>query len=164
MKAIIRNYGYRTNPEQRYALRSQCIDTVISRGTSKKPLPPRDIIPQSGVQGFLISWSIGAGFTSDINGWRIYKDDENTLFAAIRDQGTRQYFIPASSGATPPNVNVFVSSINALGVESQKVQVQGKSLPTGSTTVPSSPPGFTSGGSGGGNTGGDRTSKFSQTF
>lgn len=164
MKAIIRNYSYQAEPAKRYALRSQSVDMVIARGTSKKPLPPRDIIPQSGVQGVLVSWSLGAGFTGDINGWRIYKDDENTLYASIRDKGTRQYFVPASSGASPENINIFVSSINALGVESQKVQVQGKSLPTGSTTVPSSPPGFTSGGSGGGNTNGGGGTKFGNTF
>ena len=58
-------------------------------------------------------------------GGGVYKQDESRLFEEIRDRGVRQKFIESTAGATPPSVNVFISSINALGVESTKVQGQG---------------------------------------
>lgn len=90
---------------------------------------------------------------TDITGWRIYKDDESTMYAEIRDRGTRQHFIESSAGASPPTGNFFISSMNVLGIESQKVQVQGKAtVESGAPVMPPSPPGYTQGGAGGGNT------------
>lgn len=153
MKAILRHYGYRTNQEQRYALRTQAADLVRTRGTSRKPAPPREIILQSGPRGVLLSWSLPAGMFTDISGWRVYKDNESTLYAELKDRGARQHFIEATSGATPPTGNFFISSVNLFGVESQKVQVQGKStVESGAPPMPPSPPGYTQGDAGGGNT------------
>jgi hypothetical protein len=98
-----------------------------------------------------------AGLNSEIQRWRVYKDDENTLYAEVNDRGTRQHFIESTSGSTPPVTNIFVSSLNSLGIESQKVQAQGQAATeAGAPTMPSVPPGYTSGGAGGG----DRTGNY----
>jgi len=154
MKLPYRGYGVRMNSEQKQQAKMQSRDIVLTRGTAQRPQPPRDIIAQSGPRGVLLTWNLPAGFNTDIQRWRVYKDDENTLFADINDRGTRQHFIETTAGATPPVTNYFVSSINSLGVESQKVQVQGiAAVESGAPTMPSVPPGYTAGGSGGGNTG-----------
>src|SRR6266550_5606729 len=125
MKLILRGYGIRMTTEQKQIARAQARDVTLTRGTAQKPQPPRDIIVQSGPRGLLVTWNLPAGLNSDIQRWRVYKDDENTLYAEINDRGTRQHFIESTSGATPPTINLFVSSVNALGIESPKVQVQG---------------------------------------
>lgn len=153
MKVILRGYGIRMTSEERQIARAQSRDLTLTRGTAQKPQPPRDIILQSGPRGVLVTWNLPAGFNSDIQRWRVYKGDENTLYAEVNDRGTRQHFIESSAGSTPPVVNVFVSSLNSLGVESRKVQAQGQSATeAGAPTMPSVPPGYTSAGSGGGDT------------
>ena len=153
MKVIQRGYGIRMTTEDRQISRAQARDTTLTRGTAQVPQPPRDIIVQSGPRGLLVTWNLPSGFSTDIQRWRVYKDDENTLYAEINDRGTRQCFIETTSGSTPPVVNVFVSSVNNLGVESQKVQQQGKATTeAGAPSMPSVPPGYNSTGSGGGNT------------
>src|SRR2546430_801782 len=153
MKVILRGYGIRMTSEQRQVARATARDTILTRGTAQRPQPPRDIVAQSGPRGILVTWNLPSGFNSDIQRWRVYKDDENTLYAEINDRGTRQHFIEATSGATPPTVNVFVSSLNSLGVESQKVQAQGKAtVEAAAPAMPSVPPGYTSGNYGGGDT------------
>lgn len=155
MKAILRNYGIRMNTEQRQVARSQASDMVRTRGTARIPNPPRDIIPQPGPRGVLLSWSLPSGFADDITGWRVYKDDENTLYVELHDRGSRQHFIETTAGSIPPVSNFFVSSINALGQESAKVQVQSAAaVEAGAPPMPGSPPGYTQGNAGGGNTGG----------
>jgi hypothetical protein len=140
--------------EQRQVARAQAADITRTRGTAQAPQPPREIIVQPGPRGIFLSWSLPSGFNADIQGWRIYKDDEATLYAEIKDRGTRQHFIETTAGTTPPVVNVFVSSLNQLGMESAKIQAQGSALAeTGAPAMPSSPPGYTQGGAGGGNTG-----------
>lgn len=104
--------------------RLQAEDYLRLRGSKQIPDPPRSLFFQSGPRGFLVSWSLPVVY-SDIVGWRIYKDDEASLFTEIRDRGIRQKFIESTAGATPPQVNIFISSINALGVESAKVQGHG---------------------------------------
>src|SRR5712664_4744580 len=108
--------------EQRQVARATARDMVLTRGTAQTPQPPRDIIAQAAPRGIFLSWSLPSGFNTDIQRWRIYKDDENTLYAEIFDRGTRQHFIETTAGANPPVTNLFVSSLNSLGIESQKVQ------------------------------------------
>jgi hypothetical protein len=152
MKVILRGYGLRMTSEERQVARANALEIVRTRGTAQIPQPPRDIITQSGPRGMLVTWNLPAGFATDIQRWRVYKDDENTLYADINDRGTRQCFIETTASATPPVVNVFVSSMNALGVESRKVQAQGQAATeAGAPAMPSPPPGYTSGGAGGGN-------------
>lgn len=141
MKVILRNYGIRMSSEQRQVAKAQAADMVRSRGTGQKPSPPRDVFLQSGPRGLLVNWRLPAGLNSDVAGFRIYKDNENALFAEIRDPNTTQHFIEATAGTTPPTTNIFVSSINKLNVESATIQAQGAALTeAGAPTMPSTPP------------------------
>ena len=155
MKVILRGYGIRMNLMQRQVMRLQAADMVRTRGTSRPPQPPREIFAQAAPRGVLLSWSLPIGDSSDIRGWRVYKGDENTLYSAINDRGSRQFMVENTAGATPPTANLFISSINALGIESPKVQVQGSAIAeSGAPTMPPSPPGYSAGGAGGGDRGG----------
>lgn len=132
-------------------VRQQTTDFLRNRGTLRKPLPPRDVFPQSGPRGVFLVWS-KPQVDWDIVGWRVYKGDENTLYHEIRDRGTRQMFVESTGATASPSTNLFVSSLNSLGLESVKVQVQGKATnEAGAPTMPSVPPGYNTGGAGGGN-------------
>lgn len=144
MKTIIRNFGIGMNSIQRQTAKQQMADLLKSRGTGNKPQPPRDLYVQSGSRGILLNWRAPANATLDTAGFRIYKDNENSLFAEIRDPGTTQHYIEATSGTTPPLTNLFVSTVNQLGAESPKVQIQGTATAeTGAPSIPSTPPTFT---------------------
>lgn len=131
------------DPKIRHMQRIQDIDNAAAKGGLKSPLPPRAVQVQSSSRGFLLSWNLPAVF-SDIVGWRIYKDTESQLYGELRDRGTRQYPIETSSGASPSKVNVFVSSLNARGVESPKIQIQGiATAEAGAPSVPGVPTSFT---------------------
>lgn len=144
MKVILRGYGIRMTTEQRQAARAQASDMVRTRGTGQKPKPPQDVFVSSGPRGILVNWRPSAGFTGDIAGWRVYKDSEQSLFAEIRDPSTTQHFIESTAGATPPSVNIFVSSINKLNVESGLVQAQGTAtIESGAPVMPPTPPTYT---------------------
>lgn len=113
-------------------------DITFTRGVQRQPQSPRGLVVQSAPRGVLVSWSLPIVYT-DIVGWRIYKDTETNLFADIRDRGTRQYMVDSTGGSTPPNINIFISSVSALGIESPTVQIQGSALAeTGAPTMPSS--------------------------
>lgn len=155
MKVILRDYGIGMNSQQRQVARSQASDMTIARGTGKLPLPPRDVFIQSGPRGILVNWIPAAGFTDDIAGWRVYKDNESSLFCQIKDPNTTQFYIETTAGSTPPVANVFVSSINKLGAESALIQAQGAALTeAGAPTMPGTPPGYTTPYTGGNRTGG----------
>lgn len=137
--------GDNDTPADKQAERNKALDSLRTRGTPRIPDPPRDVIAQPGSRGVLLAWGLPAVFF-DIVGWRIYKGDENTLYHELRDRGTRQMFVEATAGTTPPNNNFFISSMNAFGKESQKVQIQGKATAeTGAPSMPGAPPGYTSG-------------------
>lgn len=115
-----------------------------TRGTGNKPLPPRDLYVQPGPRGILLNWRIPAKSPIDIAGYRVYKDNENSLFAEIKDPTTVQAFVESTAGASPPTTNLFVSTINQLGVESAKVQIQGVATAEASAPVmPPTPPTYT---------------------
>jgi|SRR5580704_1141845 hypothetical protein len=154
MKVILRSYGIRQDAQQKTVAKATARDLTLTRGTAQVPQPPRELIAQSGPRGILVTWSLPSGLNTDIQRWRVYKGDENTLYADINDRGTRQCFVEATAGATPPVTNIFISSMNMLGVESPKVQVQGAAIAeAGAPAMPSVPPGYTSGNSGGGSKG-----------
>jgi hypothetical protein len=154
MKVILRDYGVRQSTEERQAARAQAANMVRTRGTGRVPGMPRDVFLQSGPRGILVNWLAPVGLNSDIAGWRIYKDDEMKLFADLKDPRTTQHFIETTSGTTPPVTNIFVSAVNAMGVESAKVQAQGAATAeAGAPTMPATPPTYTTPfdrGSGGG--------------
>ncbi len=123
-------------------------DYLRHSGSERRPQPPRGVIAQKASRGFTLVWSLPQAFR-DIVGWRVYKDSEGSLYKEISDRGNRQIFIEASANGAP-NVAVFVSSINAYGRESRKVQIIGSaSAESGAPAVPSAPPGYTSERSGG---------------
>lgn len=103
--------------------RQRTLDAIRVRGTARIPDPPRDVIAQSSSRGVLLTWNTPQ-INKDIVRWRIYKGDENTLYADQGDRGTRQCFVECTAATVSPTNNFFISSVNALGIESQKVQVQ----------------------------------------
>lgn len=136
--------------------RVRASDYIQVRGTARMPRPPLGLIIAPAPRGVLVTWNLPV-LHADITGWRIYKNDESTLYGQINDPGVRQEFVETTAGSPSVVTNVFVSSINALGVESPKIQIQGKaSTESGAPTMPTVPPGFNTGGSGGGNTSGGR--------
>ena|SRR5579859_8134655 len=123
--------------------RQSTLDFLRTRGTAKRPDPPRDLIAQSGPRGVLLTWNNPQVYF-DIVGWRVYKSDESTLYTEIRDRGNRQCFVESTAATTSPTANFFVSSLNALGLESQKIQIQKAALnESGAPAMPGAPSGFT---------------------
>ncbi|MGA2648642.1 MAG: hypothetical protein ABSF15_28495, partial [Candidatus Sulfotelmatobacter sp.] len=88
-------------------------------GTASLPEAPRDVQVQPAAGGVLVSWKLPVNH-DNVAGWRVYLNTESNLAAQIRDKGTRQQFIPLSSGATPPTSNIMVSAFTTLGRESAK--------------------------------------------
>jgi hypothetical protein len=128
---------------------------LVARGVGRTPSAPRDLQAQPGSRGALITWKLPAGRNTEyIRGWRIYKDTESNLHSEIQDPGRRQIYVTLTAGDTPPITNFFISAITQGGAESTKVQIKAQSLAeTGAPAVPSTPPGYTTEGSGGGTTG-----------
>lgn len=154
MKVILRGYGVNMTQQQRFAARSQAADMTRTRSTAQIPSPPRALVAVPAPRGILVSWSLPDGFNADISRWRVYKDDETNLYQEMADRGTRQCFVETTAGSSPTVTNVFVSSINLLGYESNKVQVQGQAaVEAGAPVMPPSQPvvGNISGGYAGGN-------------
>lgn len=149
MKVVLRGYGTRMTAEERYTARSEAANLVRTVGTARVPQPPTGLIAQSSPRGVQVTWNYPE-VNQDIQRWRVYKDNENLLFAEIKDRGTRQCFVDATAGASPSTINVFVSSVNAAGVESAPVQIQGKAIAeAGAPALPSAPPEYGSVNSGG---------------
>lgn len=146
MKMILRGYGVGMTRQQRYAARAQARDMTIARGTSKPPQPPHDLVAQSGPRGIFVTWGVPSGQNEDIVKWRVYRGYENTLYHELNDRGCRQIFVEATAGASPPATNIFVSSVNVLGIESTKILVVGKATTEASApTMPQVPPGYNDG-------------------
>lgn len=142
------------NPELSVAQnRREAEDLVRQGGTAMKPPPPRGLIAQSASRGSLITWSLPEGPRSkEIVSWRIYKDNESTLYKENTDRGSRQCFVEGTGGSTPPKYAVFVSAMNAYGRESKKVQILTSAATEAGVTAPSqpgAPPGYTTESSGG---------------
>lgn len=150
MKYLGNLYAPRT---QQAADRVKSADYLRVRGTNKQPAAPVNLQAQPGPRGIFLTWTLPA-LSTDIAGWRVYKGDENTLYHSTQDRGTRQVFVESTAGDAPPTINLFVSSINNLGVESLKVQTQGAAATeTGAPVMPGVPPGYNQTAGGGGNRG-----------
>jgi hypothetical protein len=135
-------------PSERRAL----TDKAVSLGTSKPPRPPRDVTAQAGSRGALLTWKLPEDGGPDVTGYRVYKNNEDTLYEEVQDRGRRQEFVELSAGTpTSTKYPLFVSCLNAAGRESQKVQVIASASPeTGAPALPDPPPGYGDEGSGGG--------------
>lgn len=150
MKAIITS-SPGSNPTQRLLDKQQAANQIRVRGSAGLPEAPRDLQIQPANGGIQVSWKLPVNHAR-VAGWRVYLNTESNLSQQIRDKGTRQVFIPLGSGATPATVNVMVSSFTTLGRESTKVVSQGSPLSqTGTTQVPSAPPGYLKESAGGAN-------------
>jgi hypothetical protein len=126
-------------------------NSTRTRGTASLPEAPRDVQVQPAAGGALVTWKLPVNH-DNVAGWRVYLNTESNLAVQIRDKGTRQVFIPLSSGATPPAANIMVSSFTTLGRESGKVIKPAVPLAQATTTmVPTAPPGFTEEAAGGAN-------------
>lgn len=122
--------------------RQQTATFINSRGTAKLPQAPRDLIAQSAPRAVFLTWNLPAVYF-DVVGYRVYKGDENTLFTEIRDRGNRQCMVEASASTTSPVTNFFVSCINQIGKESQKIQTQKAAAnEAGAPGTPGTPPGY----------------------
>lgn len=106
-----------------------------TNGTTGRPQPPRNLLAQSGSRKVLVTWDMPTVF-ADIIGWKIYTGNENAQLDSIYDPNVRQYSVPASSGSSPPVINIFVSSFSKTS-ESTRVQVQGSA--TAEAGAPSDP-------------------------
>jgi len=127
------------------------VNLTRGSGTASLPQAPRDVQVQPAAGGVLVTWKLPVNH-DNVAGWRIYLNTESNLAAQIRDKGTRQQFIPLSSGATPATANVMVSAFTTLGRESAKVVKPATPLSqTETTTVPTVPPGYTDESAGGAN-------------
>lgn len=143
--------SWAANDKERFDLRADAASQVRVSGTGKRPSPPRDLKIQSGARKVIVTWSKPVN-DNDVAGWRIYKDTEAFLYDAIKDAGTRILEVSANGGATPPTVNVFVSSVSPSGTESVKVQIQGSATAEAGAPTDPAPP-APSGDLGGGGTG-----------
>jgi hypothetical protein len=120
-------------------------------GTPSLPESPRDVQVQSAAGGVLVSWKLPVRH-DNVAGWRVYLNTESNLAVQIRDKGTRQVFVPLSSGSSPATSNVMVSAFTTLGRESAKVvKPATPATQTGTTIVPTVPPGYTQEAAGGAN-------------
>jgi hypothetical protein len=111
----------------KYLDKAAALSWARTNGTSNKPQQPRNPQAQSGSRGALITWDMPVVF-SDIVGFRIFKDSENSLLDTIYDPNVRQYKVQLSAGASPQVTNLFISSFNVRGMQSNPVQVQASSL------------------------------------
>lgn len=112
------------------------------------PDPPRNLQAQSGSRKVLVTWDAPVN-TSGIIGYKIYTTNEGQLLDTIRDPSVRQYNVPASSGTTPPVMNMFISSFTNRN-ESTQVQIKGSaSAETGAPTDPAPPTNSGASGTGG---------------
>jgi hypothetical protein len=134
------------------ASRQQAVDLVRLRGAPTPPASPRDVVAQSSARGVFVTWGLPGGDSTGITGWKVYVGDESTLYQVMPSRASRSVSVESTAGTTPTTVNIFVSSINALGLESPKIQVQSKAtVEAAAPAAASFPPGY-------GNTGGSDTS------
>ena len=123
--------------------RTQTLDLIRVRGVPSPTSAPRELTAQPAPRGQLVSWASPGGDPTRITGWRVYRGTDAVPYQTIPDRGTRQAFVEGTAGQ---NQAVYVSSLNALGVESPKVQVISAPVTeVGAPTMPSLPIGFTNG-------------------
>lgn len=110
--------------------------------------PPRNLQAQAGSRKVLATWDAPV-LATGIVGYKIYTNNEGQLLDTINDPSVRQYNVPASAGASPPVMNIFVSSFTNQR-ESMPAQVQGSASPeAGAPADPPVPTGSAASGTGG---------------
>lgn len=153
MKSPLLSNAAGSNARQRAIEKQRLADQVRTRGTVSIPDAPRDVQVQSAAGGVLVSWKLPLNHGS-VSGWRVYLNTESNLAVQVRDKGTRQVFVPLSSGPSPTVSNVMVSALSSLGRESSKVVKSAMPLTqTDATTVPTVSAGYLKEAVGGGDRG-----------
>lgn len=109
--------------EERIQALRVAANAVASLGTEVAPEPPRNIIAQPGSRKAVVTW-LQPQRSADVTGYRIYKDNEGSIVATVESGDALRYEVPLSSGSTAPVTNIFISSVNAGGKESARIQVQ----------------------------------------
>jgi hypothetical protein len=107
MKAILPAGVYAPTPQQRRDIS----DRILTRGTGRRPDPPRDVFFQPGSRGGSLTWKLPV-VNWDIAGYRIYKDTEENLYEKAGDRGKRQEYVELSAAAT---VSVVITAISRTG-------------------------------------------------
>jgi hypothetical protein len=132
---------YPRNPTTGELLDPQAATNHIKQnGTNTTAKPPRNLQAKSGSRKISVFWD-APEVTLGIIGYKVYVDNENSLYDTIRDPNVRRYDVPASSGSTPPTKNIFISSYT-INSESTKMQIQGAAIAeAGAPTDPATPPG-----------------------
>ena len=98
-------------------------DLYNARGSAQAPAPPRNILVTGGSKVLVVTWNPPVPqLAGTVTGWRIYLNTETNLIGAISDPALTTYVVTV--GDTIKH-NVFVSSLNRMGLESRKVQAQG---------------------------------------
>lgn len=130
------------NRERLIRERVRLITSVRTHGTHRIPAITRGIQAQPANGGALVTWNLPKRY-DDVTGYRIYTDTEKNLSIQIRDRGTRQIFVPLSSGVSDtPMQNIFISAVNGYR-EGPRVQIQTRALSLSDPpTVPLPPTGF----------------------
>ena len=144
-----------------YLSRSDAKRFIALNGSQSVPPQPRSLVAQSSSRGLLVTWEFAEAGFEDTAGWKVYVDNENSLFTTINDPNVRQILIPASAGSSPPTRNVFIAAVNKSGIQSNPVQVQGNAtVEAGAPSVPTPPAGSAASGDTGAT--GDDSSGFIQ--
>lgn len=116
-----------------------------NNGSERAPDAPRSLIFQKASRGAVVSWALPARY-QDVRSFRIYADNETSLYGETSDRGARQYFVESQGGDTPPKRLVFVCAVSITGRESKKVGIHiqaATELGVAAPSQPSSPPGYT---------------------
>jgi hypothetical protein len=93
---------------------------------------------QGGNSKLVVTWNAPEDDVG-VSRYNIYKDDENGFYGSV-PVSMRRYDVAVTSGTTPSASAVYVSSVNALGKESNKVQAIGTPVvDTGAVADPSPP-------------------------
>ena len=131
----------------------------VTLGSRRSPQPPRSLIAQQGTQKSVLTWAAPAD-TRGIDGWRVFVDSDNQIFATINDPATKKIEIPiAASSSRFAAVSSFTRVGKAGYIESPRIPIvvtanSDKYVVTGTGgetagTSPSNPPEYASEPSGG---------------
>lgn len=119
------SYGPLIIPQTPGAMRArrQSGDLYNARGSASVPAPPRNILVTGGSKVLVVTWNAPVyPLSASVTGWRIYLNTESNLIGSISDAVLTTYQVGVSD---THKHNIFVSSLNRMGLESRKVQAQG---------------------------------------
>ena len=99
-------------------------DIISKRGSTVLPAAPRNVRVNSSTGYITIVWDAPQD-PQNVQGWRVYLDNENNLIDSIGDVAHRSTQVSLSDHAQH---GVYVSSVNPMGKESRKIRAQGAAL------------------------------------